>query len=667
MPYTSRQDVVDKLRPGWRITGQAPTQGPNPDAGKPGQPATIAVPGRTTLTIDNPNDPTATPDEIVIKEVGNADTKGGVGYDVEVGPQKAQPKPPATASPQTSWVRIGANGQQVGPNDPAVAIRDPNAPPGTQPYKLEDDQQLGDPNAWQVVYADPTGQDKSTPIGLYDPKTKKLAATIPASAGSKDSDPSGWSPVYRVPGDTKSGIVGQYDPVNKSLHPVAAAPDGKQIVTTDTGIYIVDKDTGTSTLSSAIDKNSPVQVVTYPDGSIYTYNPNEKDTSKSLTKLQGTQPPPTITQTTPGGNVTLTYDPESKSYKVPPGTQMPSTVDAPGAAALEYIVYRDANGNEISRSKNPNYRPQQTTQGAQSTTARQVQQWNDKTGQWEWVENHGRVVASDALRDMATKLTGQVVAGDISEDEATKLITAANAKMANDIAQQNAAADAAKSVLTSTAQSATTGAGMLNQRVSSATGALNSMMSSMAGSNMQNLPAGTGAQLVRGLGSWVTGLGGGDATYDAAARMVQAADPKVSGDPNVAQQATQALQQMFQTYQQQNGRPAPQVAATIAAQQSTQTGGMTAPVTRPQTAAAPVTPVIQPPAVASGQVAAPGGNLPGQNYGPNIGYTGGVEPWRMGWTGGSGATYPGAPPWVGATPQPLPPGTPLPFIAPMTV
>jgi hypothetical protein len=643
MPYTSRQDVVDKLRPGWRITGQAPTQGPNPDAGKPGQPATIAVPGRTTLTIDNPNDPTATPDEIVIKEVGNADTKGGVGYDVEVGPQKAQPKPPATASPQTSWVRIGANGQQVGPNDPAVAIRDPNAPPGTQPWKLEDDQQLGDPSTWQTVYADPTGQDKSTPIGLYDPKTKKLAATIPASAGTKDSDPSGWSPVYRVPGDTKSGIVGQYDPVNKSLHPVAAAPDGKQIVTTDTGIYVVDKDTGKSTLSTTIDKNSPVQVVTYPDGSIYTYDPNQK----SLTKLQGTQPPATITQTTPGGNVTLTYDPESKSYKVPPGTQVPSTVDAPGAAALEYIVYRDANGNEISRSKNPNYRPTQTTQGAQSTTSRQIQQWNAKTGQWEWVENQGRVVASDALRDMATKLTGQVVAGDISEDEATKLITAANAKMANDIAQQNAAADAAKSVLTSTAQSATTGAGMLNQRVSSATGALNSMMSSMAGSNMQNLPAGTGAQLVRGLGSWVTGLGGGDATYDAAARMVQAADPKVSGDPNVAQQATQALSQMFQEYQRQNGKPAPQVAATIAAQQSTQANGMTAPP-----AAAPLptpTPVVQPANVASGQMAPAGGLVPGQNYGPGVGY---------------GVGFGGTMPWAGATPQPLPPGTPIPFIAP---
>ena len=183
----------------------------------------------------------------------------------------------------------------------------------------------------------------------------------------------------------------------------------------------------------------------------------------------------------------------------------------------------------------------------------------------------------------------------------------------------------------------------------------------MAGSNMTNLPAGTGQQLVTGLGNWVTSLGGGDAPYDAAARMVQAADPKISGDPTIAQQATQALAQMFQEYQRQNNKPAPQVAATIAAQQSVQSGGVAAPQT-----VAPATPVVQPAAVASGQVAPPA-QVPGQNYGNSIAYTGGVAPSQYGYTPvGANYSYGTPVPWVGATPQRLPPGTPIPFIAPTT-
>ena len=53
---------------------------------------------------------------------------------------------------------------------------------------------------------------------------------------------------------------------------------------------------------------------------------------------------------------------------------------------------------------------------------------------------------------------------------------------------------------------------------------------------MTSIPGGVGSNLVGGLTSWVTGLGGGQDVYDTAARMVQGADPKISqDDPSLAQ------------------------------------------------------------------------------------------------------------------------------------
>ena len=65
--------------------------------------------------------------------------------------------------------------------------------------------------------------------------------------------------------------------------------------------------------------------------------------------------------------------------------------------------------------------------------------------------------------------------------------------------------------------------------------------------------------------------------------MVQAADPKISDDPTLANQAQQTLAAMLKQYQQQTGSPHPLVAATTAANQSVQNGGVTAPATTPDT------------------------------------------------------------------------------------
>jgi hypothetical protein len=571
--YHSIDEVLSGVGRGdWRVVGREPqyteTTTKDPDTGNPVKTRTQT----STVWSIQSADGTQT-DTMEVGDVEDPSVKGGTAITVLKAPTKNLTPGTTKATPAAGLERLDKDGKAIPADDKtttAVYVRDPAAPASTPPFKLEGDTTtLGDPTTWTPIHRDPN-DPKSQVVGLYDPKSQKVAASLSPEPNAKAS---GTFTNVQVNGKT----VGMVDDGDKSFHPLSAQADGKTIVTTSQGVYSYDKDADKLTLLQTIDPNTPLQVVTYPDGSIYTLDPKEKDPTKQLTKLQGTQPPATITQASPGGNVTLVYDPETKSYKLPPGTTAPATID--NSTTLKTIIYRDDKGNVISEHANPNYVAPQTTQGTQSTTAPQIQQWNAKTGQWEWVENKGRVVASEALHNMAQQLTGQVVKGDISQDEAVALINAANAKMTNDIAAQKTAADAASTVLSNTATNASTGAGMLNQRVQSATGALNSIISSAAGSKMTNLPAGIGQGLVQGLTDWTTQLGGGDATYDTAARLVQAADPKISGDPTLAQQAAQTLAGMFSQWQQQNNQPHPLVAATQAAQGSQANNGLVAPVT----------------------------------------------------------------------------------------
>ena len=173
----------------------------------------------------------------------------------------------------------------------------------------------------------------------------------------------------------------------------------------------------------------------------------------------------------------------------------------------------------------------------------------------------------------ATETQRHNVAQETATTEAAKATAAAQAA--------TNATTAAGDIMKQGTTNAATGAGLLQQRIQSATGALQNITSAALGSNMMNVPSGIGANLVGGLGQWVTDLGGGDATMEAASRMVQAADPKVSGNPQLAGQLQQTYAQILQHYQDINGTPAPPVAAIQAAKQSGQNGGtnVTAPVT----------------------------------------------------------------------------------------
>ena len=470
MPYNTKQAAVDALLPGYKVIGEKPyvVKVANPDAGKAGEPAQIDQTQGSELSVQGPN---GEPDTIVVKEVGNNNAvKGGVGYDVVQGPQKT---PAKAATPPSGLVHLDASGKEIPAGDTTtkvVYLSDPKAPPGTQPFKVEGDLKT-DPTQWTPIQ-NPNKPDEV--IGLWDPVNNKVGASVSAPSGAKDSDPSKWTPVYRTPGDPSSGIVGQYDPVNHSLSSVSQLPDKTQVVTTPNAIYVVDAASGKSTKVQDVDPKSPFQSVVIGN-QVYKFDP--KDGSYTA----GPVVHPDIKDAS--GNPMVWNEDEAGNgkYGYPPGVSPAATIN--NSTTLKNLEWYDNQGNLVASRPNSNYAATQTTQGTASTTAPQIQQWNPKTGAWEWVENKGRVVASQALHDMAQTLSGQVVKGDISQDEAVAIINAANAKMTNDINQQNADTSkatqigtAAGDVLRNTQQNATTGANLLQNRVTTATGALNSLV-----------------------------------------------------------------------------------------------------------------------------------------------------------------------------------------------
>ena len=552
--YPTKQAAVDAVfGAGTKILGEQANIGDAPndkfDPSKPVDsvvnPRTVKTPNGTVLSVQRAD---GTPDTMVISDAKpvSGDTtgggKGGIGYEVLEG---GKTTPPKTGTPASGLERLDANLQPTTDPKQTVYVRDPKAAPGTPPFKVEAGTELGDPSTWTPIK---NPNDPNETIGLFDPQSKKVAASVAAAPNAK---PSGVYTNLIDPNDPAGKrVIGMVDTGDKSVHSVATAPDNTQIVATPTAIYLLDKTTGA--------------VI------------NKQDVAAGDVNKQAV---------TVGGKV-YSFDPKTGEFTLPANVQAAATVG--NSTTLKDLVWYDDQGNEVGRTPNPNYGKAPVTAPTPNTVAPMIQVPDPKDpSQLVWIENKGQVVASEALKQLASHLSGQVIDGKISVDEAKALIDASNAKMTNDINQQNAdtskatqIAGAAGNILSNAASNAQTGAGMLNQRVSSATGALTSLVSSAAGSKMTSIPGGVGEGLVNGLQDWVTGLGGGKDVYDTAARMVQAADPKISSDPTLANQAQQTLGNMLALYQQQNGgQPHPAVAATQAANASAQGGGVTAPNT----------------------------------------------------------------------------------------
>lgn len=204
---------------------------------------------------------------------------------------------------------------------------------------------------------------------------------------------------------------------------------------------------------------------------------------------------------------------------------------------------------------------------------------------------------------------------EAAQTAATQQATAATSAAANVYGTERQAQTAA----------AQTGAGMLNQRVSAGQGMLSSALNLAGQRPLVGLAPGAGAALMSDIQGFATQLGGGQAIYDTAARLVQAADQQNGASP-MAQQAYGMLTQIFARHQQEFNQPHPYVAATQAAQASATNGGMAVPQTQP--VAPPVQPVA---AVQPVAVVAPVGQPPIQqapqpyqrsvNYNPFSGFT----------------------------------------------
>jgi len=145
---------------------------------------------------------------------------------------------------------------------------------------------------------------------------------------------------------------------------------------------------------------------------------------------------------------------------------------------------------------------------------------------------------------------------------ATEAQAAAAAQATAQASNATTSMQAAKAILdnatganAAVSQQAQTGASLLNQRVSSAAGALSNITGNLLGNQniMRSIP-GLGANLVNGLSEWVTQLGGGQPVYDAAAAMVNQANPTINGNPEMRDQAYQALRGMMDLYKQQTGQ-----------------------------------------------------------------------------------------------------------------
>src|SRR5262252_660315 len=538
------------------------------------------------------------------------------------------------------------------------------------------------------------GRDPKDPGGPLKPVEGLPVSAAPTSA--KQPSPSNQLDKIDAqgnviqPGDTTTRPVSLRDPATGSVIVIPKDPAGSVTAIGDT-VYVVKPD-GSATPARGPDgqiisseKDSQFNV---PGIGFVNYDPKAKKADVILAAPTGLK----ANQLTPQVRNGKTYMPVDdgqggvvwQEAKDQAGNALPTDVtwtmasNDPRSSVIQLI---GSNGETKSIPK-ADYHPPPSPQAGQAitpdTTAPFVVTIGDN-GQPVFTQNQNRQSISDAQKALIQQLGGKVADGSMSEDQAKNLIQEMTQAMTAQASQQNAQANmlqaqtqrqqlgvtAATQALQGVQQGAQTGAGLLQNRVTAATGALNNAMSAIAGSKMTSAPSGMGANLVGGLQEWVTQLGGGQPVYDSAAAMVNQANPAVKGDPNTAQQAYAALRGAMDLYKQQTGQDyVPQAQRQF-----------TSPTTTPEQATANLQasapPVTTPPPAPTGSPYTSYPNqVPGQNYGAATAYP-------------TPQPIPNVPVGYQAQPQPIPnvpvgyqpqlqpiPNVPIPpinrFVAPVT-
>jgi len=393
------------------------------------------------------------------------------------------------------------------------------------------------------------------------------------------------------PGDTTKKAAKLRDP---STGAVTDLPDPKTQAEGKTQEFgdnlLLIKPDGSYTIIASKDPKATQQnkqIIDGPDGK-YEYDPNKPEGQRTTLVLK--KPADQTKPTTEVRNgKTFQWDPEGKTWSEAAGLpteRKPATASVNTTA--KYIVYYDDQGNEVARNDNPSYQkptPTQLTADAVSPNIPLLQ----PDGTVQWVKNENRVPASQAMQDLLGQVGVKVNNGDLSMADAREMLTGTvnvmNAQTAQanaQTAQAQAGTQAATGALSALGQGATTGAGILQNRVSNAQQMLQGILgvagqgqrSGNMGGGLMSAPAGLGEALVGGIQGWTTELGGGQGVYDTAARLVQQADPTNSPQ---AQAAYGVLTQMLEKYKQTTGQDHPAVAATNALNSSTAANGLTAP------------------------------------------------------------------------------------------
>src|SRR5499427_6614234 len=607
-PYNSPAEAVNAVMPGWTITGSKPAtkKVPNPNRTTTSDPSEIDQQYGTELTIQSPDGTQR--DTMVVSSLNAADftdpsKQSGGAITVLQGPTKNTPttgtKKPSDPSKWQAVYRPGTT-EIVGTWDPvnnefhAVAAP-PQAQPKGPPY---------DPVMVTDTAADGTQTQRQ--VGFVDTGDKSFHPL----AAPPSATPSGhYDNVYVTNADGTKRLVGMTDTGDKHFIPVSADPTtNKRTIQTPTAVYSVDDNDNVKKLID-IDKNVPLQAVVI-DGTVYSFDPNEKDPTKRLVQVSANNLPQTIKQ----GDTTWVLqknDDGTFTYKLPPGITQPGNLQTNTTART--LDWYDAQGNLIKSVPNKNYQAPQVNLPTVNAVSPfiPVPDPNSPNG-WRWEKNEARVTASAALQSLASQLSGHVVSGDISVEEAKAIIDGANTAM-------QTATTAATQTLSAINQGAQAGANLLAER-SRAGQQLVTEGLGILGRGQKGLlvapPADFAQNLVQGAAGFATQLGGGPDVFQAAANLVRRADPTGSMGQD-AGAAFSALTQMFQAYRQTHGgQPAPEETQALK-------GGGTGAGTgqQPGQTAFPSVPQ-QTPAEASGMVA-PSGAVAGQNYGYATAFPGG--------------------------------------------
>jgi len=569
--YATPEQAVTALRPGWKIVGQRPYEVELPNPAKTpsnsSAPATIKTTIGTTLSIEGPN---GEPDEMTISTLQalpsttTGGAKGGVGYTVVQGPQKGPPSGNKASDPK-NWLPVYRPGTTdiVGVWDGVNNEMHPiAAPPDAKPSGTFD----------PVMVKNADGTERQ--VGMVDTGDKSFHPL----AAPPSPNPSGkFDNVYVTNPDGSQRLVGMTDQGDKSFHPVAATPQGR-LIQTPTAVYSVDDNNNVTKLVD-IAKNSPYQAVVI-NGVPMQFDPNESDITKAFKPAPGDWQHPPI-KDADGNQMVWTTDADGNGkYTYPPGVGPKPTLQTNTTAKT--LDWYDNDGNLIKSVVNTNYQapitPAATPPTATGTAKRILIPDPENPGSLQWIDNEGRVTASQALQNIASQLSGQVVNGDISVDEAKAIIDAANAQM-------QTAATAATQTLSAINQGAQAGANLLTERSRAGQNLVQQGLG-ILGQTKHGLlvapGADFGANLVQGAAGFATALGGGPEVFQAAANLVRRADPTGAQGEDAAR-AYAALTQMFQTYRQTHGgQPAPEETAALQGATGAGTG-------QQATAAGPVT------------------------------------------------------------------------------